>query len=149
MHVLLRGYTCLAPSSCSRRWFNSVPLRHDAAHRPQVSALKLAPPSTRGPLACVYGVLDGHGGDGASNFVSNHLHHLVRATCGPSTQDSFYLFIFSCPVLSSFRVVLVQMVITHSLRIGVVIRASVTRGRKVCAHTSARDGWELNKSTLV
>lgn len=43
----------------------------------QVSALKLAPPATRGPLACLYGVMDGHGGDGASNFVSNHLHHLV------------------------------------------------------------------------
>lgn len=43
----------------------------------QVSALKLAPRTTRGPLACLYAVMDGHGGDGASSFVSNHLHHLV------------------------------------------------------------------------
>lgn len=43
----------------------------------QVSALKLAPTGTRGPLACLFGVFDGHGGDGASKFVANHLHHLV------------------------------------------------------------------------
>ena len=44
----------------------------------QVSVLKLAPAGTRGPLACLFGVFDGHGGDGASKFVANHLHHLVR-----------------------------------------------------------------------
>lgn len=44
----------------------------------QVSALKLAPTGTRGPLAALFGVFDGHGGDGASKFVANHLHHLVR-----------------------------------------------------------------------
>lgn len=44
----------------------------------QVSVLKLAPVGTRGPLACLFGVFDGHGGDGASKFVANHLHHLVR-----------------------------------------------------------------------
>lgn len=43
----------------------------------QVSALKLAPTGTRGPLASLFGVFDGHGGDGASKFVANHLHHLV------------------------------------------------------------------------
>ncbi|CAN0371238.1 unnamed protein product [Ectocarpus sp. 8 AP-2014] len=42
-----------------------------------VSVLKLAPTGTRGPLACLFGVFDGHGGDGASKFVANHLHHLV------------------------------------------------------------------------
>ena len=42
-----------------------------------MSALKLAPAGTRGPLACLFGVFDGHGGDGASKFVANHLHHLV------------------------------------------------------------------------
>lgn len=44
----------------------------------QVSVLKLAPAGTTGPLACLFGVFDGHGGDGASKFVANHLHHLVR-----------------------------------------------------------------------
>lgn len=42
-----------------------------------MSELNLAPQGTRGPLACLYGVFDGHGGDGASKFVANHLHHLV------------------------------------------------------------------------
>eukprot|EP00752_Nemacystus_decipiens_P006440 g5800.t1 len=42
-----------------------------------VSVLKLAPAGTRGPLACLFGVFDGHGGDGASKFVANHLHHLI------------------------------------------------------------------------
>lgn len=42
-----------------------------------MSALKLAPTGTRGPVASLFGVFDGHGGDGASKFVANHLHHLV------------------------------------------------------------------------
>ncbi|CAM9474322.1 unnamed protein product [Pylaiella littoralis] len=42
-----------------------------------VSVLKLAPAGTKGPLACLFGVFDGHGGNGASKFVSNHLHHLI------------------------------------------------------------------------
>ncbi|CAM9672433.1 unnamed protein product [Ascophyllum nodosum] len=56
-----------------------APTNEDRAIRfdDMVSELNLAPRGTRGPLACLYGVFDGHGGEGASNFVSNHLHHLI------------------------------------------------------------------------
>lgn len=47
----------------------------------QVSALSLAKGATKCPLSCLLGVMDGHGGDGASSFVSNHLHHLVNKGC--------------------------------------------------------------------
>lgn len=43
----------------------------------QVSTLKLAQGVTNYPLSCVLGVADGHGGDGASTFVSSNLHQMV------------------------------------------------------------------------
>lgn len=74
------AYTDDSPFICPEH-----PTNEDRAIRfdDMVSALKLAPRTTRGPLACLYAVMDGHGGDGASSFVSNHLHHLIG-------QSAFY-----------------------------------------------------------
>lgn len=78
--VLCRQNACSYCFSCSG-------FAYDRMMGRQVSVLKLAPTGTRGPLACLFGVFDGHGGDGASKFVANHLHHLVScATTRNNTQ---------------------------------------------------------------
>ncbi|CAM9113467.1 unnamed protein product [Ectocarpus sp. 13 AM-2016] len=76
------GYPCVRSgtfSSASPFLCPEHPTNEDRAlvFEDMVSVLKLAPMGTRGPLACLFGVFDGHGGDGASKFVANHLHHLI------------------------------------------------------------------------
>lgn len=72
----VRSGTC---TSASPFLCKEHPTNEDRAlvYDDMVSALKLAPTGTRGPVASLFGVFDGHGGDGASKFVANHLHHLI------------------------------------------------------------------------